>query len=158
VLHYFDINMKLRVDERPVLVWRFALLFSTILAPPHAPKILGFSTEGGPILPVVSHSADSNTVRHEKLGWEEISRKSAKIISFIGNLLSCSCHALPSFTSSCRSRWAREVLEDYIIRTDLWRPFLCYPYRWGQRRLDWNVQGTPSSCSGFKLTCCCVYN
>jgi hypothetical protein len=87
VSHCFDISMKLRVDEHPVSVWRLAVPHSTSLTSPHEPKILGFGPEGSPILPAVSQSADSNTIRHEKLSWEEISRKSAKIISFIG--ISC---------------------------------------------------------------------
>lgn len=47
-------------------------------------KILGFSAEGSPILPTTHFSSDVDVIRREKMGWDEISRKSAKIISFIG--------------------------------------------------------------------------
>lgn len=47
-------------------------------------KILGFSTEGSPILPRTHFSNDIDVIRREKLGWDEISKKSAKIVSFIG--------------------------------------------------------------------------
>jgi len=48
-------------------------------------QILGFNPEGSPILPASTHVGDSGVIRQEKLGWEEISKKSAKIISFIGS-------------------------------------------------------------------------
>lgn len=48
-------------------------------------QILGFNPEGSPILPASTHIGESGAVRQEKLGWEEISKKSAKIISFIGS-------------------------------------------------------------------------
>ena len=47
-------------------------------------QILGFDPEGSPILPASTHVGESGVVRQEKLGWEEISKKSAKLISFIG--------------------------------------------------------------------------
>lgn len=47
-------------------------------------KILGFDPEGLPILPSTANSADPDVVRREKLGWEQISAKAAKIVSFIG--------------------------------------------------------------------------
>ncbi|KAG6844560.1 hypothetical protein H0H87_005902 [Tephrocybe sp. NHM501043] len=47
-------------------------------------KILGFGPTGAPILPNSIHIADPDTVRHEKLGWEEISVQASKIVSFIG--------------------------------------------------------------------------
>ncbi|GJJ06502.1 hypothetical protein Clacol_000694 [Clathrus columnatus] len=46
-------------------------------------SILGYSAEGTPILPTTHFSNDINVIRREKLGWDEISRKSAKIVSFI---------------------------------------------------------------------------
>ncbi|KAH9858681.1 P-loop containing nucleoside triphosphate hydrolase protein [Lenzites betulinus] len=45
-------------------------------------EILGFGPTGKPILPQTAHSNDPETIRREKLGWEEISRQSSKIISF----------------------------------------------------------------------------
>lgn len=47
-------------------------------------QILGFGPTGKPILPQTAHSNDPETIRREKLGWEEISRQSSKIISFSG--------------------------------------------------------------------------
>lgn len=47
-------------------------------------QILGFSVDGAPILPLSSSSADPDVLRREKLGWEEISHRSAKIVTFIG--------------------------------------------------------------------------
>lgn len=53
-------------------------------------QILGFTTEGKPVVPVtVSGAAVVDTTagalgRREKLGWEEITKQSAKVISFIG--------------------------------------------------------------------------
>ncbi|KAG6880330.1 hypothetical protein C0992_011079 [Termitomyces sp. T32_za158] len=49
-------------------------------------SILGFEPSGAPILPNTTNSADSDALRHEKLGWEEISVKAAKIVSFIGKV------------------------------------------------------------------------
>lgn len=46
-------------------------------------EILGFSTEGSPVLPRTHFSNDIDVIRREKLGWDEISNKSAKIVSFI---------------------------------------------------------------------------
>ncbi|CDO72535.1 hypothetical protein BN946_scf184983.g18 [Trametes cinnabarina] len=45
-------------------------------------EILGFGPSGKPILPPTAHSTDPETIRREKLGWEEISRQASKIISF----------------------------------------------------------------------------
>jgi len=48
-------------------------------------EILGFAPSGQPILPSAPTTSDPETaVRREKLGWEEISQQSAKIVSFIG--------------------------------------------------------------------------
>ncbi|KAF5354728.1 hypothetical protein D9756_005278 [Leucocoprinus leucothites] len=44
-------------------------------------EILGFGPSGAPILPQTI-TTDENIVRHEKLGWEEISMQAAKIVSF----------------------------------------------------------------------------
>ncbi|KAI0675339.1 GTP-binding protein 1 [Trametes maxima] len=48
-------------------------------------EILGFGPSGEPILPKTAHSTDPETIRREKMGWEEISRQASKIISFSGN-------------------------------------------------------------------------
>ncbi|KAI0374003.1 GTP-binding protein 1 [Pilatotrama ljubarskyi] len=45
-------------------------------------EILGFGPTGKPILPQTAHSTDPETIRREKMGWEEISRQASKIISF----------------------------------------------------------------------------
>jgi GTPase len=45
-------------------------------------EILGFSTAGVPVLPNIPTSADADVIRHDKLGWDEISARSAKIVSF----------------------------------------------------------------------------
>lgn len=47
-------------------------------------QILGFSTAGTPVLPNILPSADANVIRRDKLGWDEISAQSAKIVSFSG--------------------------------------------------------------------------
>lgn len=46
-------------------------------------QILGFGPTGLPILPAIN-SVDSEAVRRERLGWEDIAAQSSKIISFIG--------------------------------------------------------------------------
>ncbi|KAG6866344.1 hypothetical protein C0991_005265 [Blastosporella zonata] len=47
-------------------------------------EILGFGPSGAAILPNTANTADLDAMRHEKLGWEEISVQAAKIVSFIG--------------------------------------------------------------------------
>jgi hypothetical protein len=42
---------------------------------------------GAPVLPKMSSSADDEVVRREKMAWEEISVKAAKIVSFSGKVL-----------------------------------------------------------------------
>ncbi|KAF8488394.1 P-loop containing nucleoside triphosphate hydrolase protein [Gautieria morchelliformis] len=49
-------------------------------------EILGFSAAGLPILPTTHFSNELDVIRREKLGWDEISKQSAKIVSFIGIL------------------------------------------------------------------------
>ena len=44
---------------------------------------MGFDVAGAPILPLAS-GVDPDVLRREKLGWEEISHRSAKIVTFIG--------------------------------------------------------------------------
>lgn len=64
-------------------------------------QILGFDPSGAPILPSTAYSSDLEVIRHEKMGWEEISVQAAKIISFIGEThvlarclqLRCSLHS-----------------------------------------------------------------
>ncbi|KAF8514255.1 GTP-binding protein 1 [Hysterangium stoloniferum] len=46
-------------------------------------EILGFGADGLPILPTTHFSNEMETIRREKLGWDEISKQSAKIVSFI---------------------------------------------------------------------------
>lgn len=45
-------------------------------------EILGFSTAGTPVLPNILPSADVDLIRRDKLGWDQISAQSAKIVSF----------------------------------------------------------------------------
>jgi GTPase len=47
------------------------------------PQILGFGPNGQPILPSADVNADSDVIRRERLGWEQIVSKSSKIVSFI---------------------------------------------------------------------------
>jgi hypothetical protein len=47
-------------------------------------QILGFDVAGAPILPLASGPVDLDVLRRERLGWEEISHRSAKIVTFIG--------------------------------------------------------------------------
>lgn len=47
-------------------------------------QILGFGPDGSPILPATASFADSDMIRREKMGWDEISAQATKIISFIG--------------------------------------------------------------------------
>jgi hypothetical protein len=50
-------------------------------------KILGFDALGTPILPITAKSSDPDVIRREKIGWEEIAVQSAKLVSFIGEIL-----------------------------------------------------------------------
>lgn len=52
-------------------------------------QILGFSTAGTPVLPNILPSSDANVIRRDKLGWDEISAQSAKIVSFSGKSVRC---------------------------------------------------------------------
>ena len=86
VLHYSDINTRSRAGGLPALEWRFDSVFhcNTSVSFIWPDQILGFNPEGSPILPASTHVGESGVVRQEKLGWEEICKESAKIISFIG--------------------------------------------------------------------------
>ncbi|KAF9012322.1 GTP-binding protein 1 [Cyathus striatus] len=69
-------------------------------------EILGFAPSGEAILPNVSNSADPDVLRREKLGWEEISNQSAKIVSFIDlagheRYLKTTLYGLTSGAPSC---------------------------------------------------------
>lgn len=69
-------------------------------------EILGFSVDGAPILPLSSGSADPDVARREKLGWEEISHRSAKIVTFIDlagheRYLKTTLYGLTSGAPSC---------------------------------------------------------
>lgn len=72
----------------------------------HCEQILGFAPSGQPILPNTSHTADPDTIRREKLGWEEISLQAAKIVSFIDlagheKYLKTTLYGLTSGAPSC---------------------------------------------------------
>ncbi|KAJ2922724.1 hypothetical protein H1R20_g14360, partial [Candolleomyces eurysporus] len=69
-------------------------------------EILGFAPSGHPILPNTTPNADSDTIRREKLGWEEISLQAAKIVSFIDlagheKYLKTTLYGLTSGAPSC---------------------------------------------------------
>ena len=51
-------------------------------------EILGFAPTGEPILPASHSSQDMDVIRREKLSWDEITVKAAKVVSFIGMCLS----------------------------------------------------------------------
>ncbi|TFY69165.1 hypothetical protein EVJ58_g588 [Rhodofomes roseus] len=69
-------------------------------------EILGFGPSGAPILPSTAHLNDAEVIRREKLGWEEISAKAAKIVSFIDlagheRYLKTTLYGLTSGAPSC---------------------------------------------------------
>ena len=47
-------------------------------------QILGFSPSGLPILPSTTNPVDPDVIRRERLGWDEITQRAAKVVSFIG--------------------------------------------------------------------------
>lgn len=60
----------------------------------YAFQILGFDTTGHPVTPVTQATAAVDSVtgvigRRERLGWEDITKSSAKVISFIGKSRVC---------------------------------------------------------------------
>ncbi|KAL1746557.1 P-loop containing nucleoside triphosphate hydrolase protein [Schizophyllum fasciatum] len=66
-------------------------------------EILGFGPDGQPILP---QSTDLKAVHREKLGWDEISKRSAKVVSFIDlagheRYLKTTLYGLTSGAPSC---------------------------------------------------------
>lgn len=46
-------------------------------------EILGFTAAGEPIFPTAHAPADASSAKREKLGWEEICKRAAKVASFI---------------------------------------------------------------------------
>ncbi|KAH9978747.1 P-loop containing nucleoside triphosphate hydrolase protein [Lactifluus volemus] len=69
-------------------------------------EILGFDVSGAPILPLSSGAIDHDVLRREKLGWEEISHRSAKIVTFIDlagheRYLKTTLYGLTSGAPSC---------------------------------------------------------
>ncbi|KAG8808888.1 hypothetical protein FRC17_003725, partial [Serendipita sp. 399] len=68
--------------------------------------ILGFGPSGNPILPAVAAAPDSEVVKRERLGWEDIAARSSKIISFIDlagheRYLKTTLYGLTSGAPSC---------------------------------------------------------
>ncbi|KAG9221124.1 hypothetical protein CCMSSC00406_0005437 [Pleurotus cornucopiae] len=104
----FVTNTRWRLVGHPAWVWR-----SVALSLRHDPlkylrpaEILGFNTSGAPILPNTAHSNDPDTIRREKMGWEEISTQAAKIVSFIDlagheRYLKTTLYGLTSGAPSC---------------------------------------------------------
>ena len=99
-------------------------------------QILGFVPDGQPILP---QSTDPKAVHREKLGWDEISKRSAKIVSFIG-MPSDPSHLSTLPTHPCRSRRTRALSQDHIIRPDLRGAFLRRTHGRRQRRPHRHVE------------------
>ncbi|KAL5528302.1 hypothetical protein ACEPAF_7438 [Sanghuangporus sanghuang] len=69
-------------------------------------EILGFATSGEPILPRTASSMDTDVIRREKLGWDEITVQSAKVVSFIDlagheKYLKTTLYGLTSGSPSC---------------------------------------------------------
>ncbi|KAH9961331.1 GTP-binding protein 1 [Russula dissimulans] len=69
-------------------------------------EILGFDVGGVPILPLSSGSVDPDVLRRERLGWDEISHRSAKIVTFIDlagheRYLKTTLYGLTSGAPSC---------------------------------------------------------
>ncbi|KAF8502050.1 GTP-binding protein 1 [Russula emetica] len=69
-------------------------------------EILGFDVAGAPILPLASGPVDHDVLRRERLGWEEISHRSAKIVTFIDlagheRYLKTTLYGLTSGAPSC---------------------------------------------------------
>ncbi|KAI0049854.1 P-loop containing nucleoside triphosphate hydrolase protein [Auriscalpium vulgare] len=69
-------------------------------------EILGFDTAGHPVLPNSSGTVDPDVLRREKLGWDEISIRSAKIVTFIDlagheKYLKTTLYGLTSGAPSC---------------------------------------------------------
>jgi hypothetical protein len=114
--------------------------------PTFPPKILGFDAVGVPVLPNTSHLTDAEAIRHEKLGWDKISEKSAKIVSFIGQRLGgfSSLWLLNRF----RSGWSRTLPQDHslwsYVRFSISSPF----DGWRKRGANWDVQRASSYCFG----------
>ena len=97
-------------------------------------QILGFGPTGKPILPNTAHSNDPEVIRHEKMGWEEISIQASKIISFSGPL-HCTISTLrarwihfgPLTSRSC---WTRAISQDHALWLDVWLSVMCHPDSW----------------------------
>ncbi|CCA68509.1 probable GTP-binding protein 1 [Serendipita indica DSM 11827] len=69
-------------------------------------EILGFGPSGLPILPAIAAAPDSEVVKRERLGWEDIAAQSSKIISFIDlagheRYLKTTLYGLTSGAPSC---------------------------------------------------------
>ncbi|THH07494.1 hypothetical protein EW145_g3336 [Phellinidium pouzarii] len=69
-------------------------------------EILGFAPSGEPILPATAGSMDQDTIRREKLGWDEITLQAAKVVSFIDlagheKYLKTTLYGLTSGSPSC---------------------------------------------------------
>jgi GTPase len=69
-------------------------------------EILGFLPSGLPIFPNTTYSADPDTIRRERLGWDEITQQAAKVVSFIDlagyeRYLKTTLYGLTSGAPSC---------------------------------------------------------
>jgi len=89
VSHFSGISMRSKLGEHLASEWKCVISPSVVnhnssLCHCHY-QILGFSTSGAPVLPEPIGGHDADTVqRFDKLGWEDIAVRSAKIVSFSG--------------------------------------------------------------------------
>lgn len=87
VSRYSDISMRLKLGEHLAWEWKCVIPAPVVnrdFSSCRHYQILGFSTSGAPVLPEAIGGHDVDTVRFDKLGWEDIAVRSAKIVSFSG--------------------------------------------------------------------------
>ena len=198
---FLDISMRLRVGGLVVLGWRCVFILSF-----HVTQVFiesfDFGLGGGsdfglhnrrkPVMPAAINGAGAAAVdaasgalgRREKLGWEEITKNSAKVISFIGVSLSSLSFSF-SFSVSNPNSWldlaghevpipfaplsANSRLTDGLARryieisqnnplwNDIRRTRRSDPHGRRERRLDRHEQGASCYCARFRRACLCCY-
>ena len=118
-------------------------------------KILGFDPSGAPILPNTAKSNDPDVIRREKMGWEEISQRAAKVVSFSGG--HHTFIALSITITLFRSGWTRTIFENNAIRLDIWGSLMCHANGRSQRWTHRHVQGAFSYSAGFERPSYCLH-
>lgn len=104
-----------------------------------------------PIFPGATGSHAVEGARRDKLGWDEISARSAKIVSFSGM---CFCSSLVFiWFSSLRSGWSRAVSEDDSLWADIRCSVLCHVGNWRKCGCHRDDQGTSSDRIGAEYPC-----